>query len=133
MNSFFATLHVKDLVVPVLSCSHHVHQPTDTRGKPAGLAYAGELQLALPPGILLPQWAYKPHLALDGHVAFAGPEGLSSSLRLAFEEGHCVSYEEHYEPGIPGQPALHCRISIVGRRFIKHGTTYESIWPSPGQ
>jgi hypothetical protein len=132
MNSFSATLHVKDLVVPVLSCSQHVHQATDAQGEPTSRAYAGELQLhlALPPGVFLPYWAYQPDLALDGFVAFAPLEGLSSGLRLAFEEGHCVSYEEHYEPGVPGQPALHCRISIVARRFIKHGTTYESIWPA---
>ena len=132
MNSFFATLHVGDLSVPVLTCSQHVHQHTDQRGSPSSRAYAGELQLhlALPAGILLPRWAYLPHLALDGYVAFAPLDGVSPSLRLEFEEGYCVSYDEHYEPGVPGQPALHCHVGIVARRITKRGTTFESNWPA---
>ena len=68
-------------------------------------------------------------MALNGHVAFAAIDGLSPGMRLEFEEGYCVSFEEHFEPRVPGQPALHCRISIVARRITKRGTVYESSWP----
>lgn len=135
MSSFFATLHVGELVVPVLSCSQHVHQNTSIRGLPNSKVYSGELQLqlGLVPGMLLPHWAYQPAQALSGSVNFASTDGLSPSLMLVFEEGYCVSYEEHFEPGQAGHPALHCRISIVARRITKQGIAYESGWPTAGK
>ena len=135
MSSFFATLHVGELVVPVLSCSQHVHQNTSIRGLPNSKVYSGELQLqlGLVPGMLLPHWAYQPAQALSGSVNFASTDGLSPGLMLVFEEGYCVSYEEHFEPGQTGHPALHCRISIVARRITKQGVAYESGWPAAGK
>ena len=44
-----------------------------------------------------------------------------------------LSYEEHFEPGQVGHPALHCRISIVARRITKQGVAYESGWPAAGK
>ena len=134
MSSFFATLHVGELVVPVLTCSQHVHQSTSLRGLPSSKVYSGELQLQLNlvPGVLLPHWAYQPALALSGYVNFAATDGVSPGLMLLFEEGYCVSYEEHFEPGLAGHPALHCRLSIVARRITKQGIAYESAWPAPG-
>lgn len=134
MNSFSATLHVGDLIVPVLSCSQHVHQHTDLRGQASSPTFTGELRLhlALPRGILLPHWAYETHLPLNGYVDFAAIDGVSGGARLEFEEGYCVSFDEHFEPRVPGQPALHCRISIVARRITKRGTVYESVWPPTG-
>ena len=122
------------MLIPVPTCSQHVHQSTSIRGLLSSKVYSGELQLqlGLSPGILLPHWAYQPDLALNGYVRFAAADGVSPSLMLVFEEGYCVSYEEHFEPGLAGHPALHCRLSIVARRITKQGVAYESAWPAPG-
>lgn len=125
-----ATLHVGTLAVEVLACDYHAHQNSDLQGRSASPVYGGELRLALavPPGLELPTWAYDPRKLLDGHVAFASPDGLSPSLRLEFEDGLCVSYNESLVPNAAGHTAFACELTLLCRRIRKLTTTIETDW-----
>ena len=132
MGSFSATFGLENDKYPVLACIHEVHQDGDLKGKPSSKVYSDELLLTLEiTGGMLPLiiWANDQRKKLPGHVVFHANDGLSPSVNLRFEEGMCVSYEEHFEANTNGQRSFYCQISVVARQFILGEVTFDNRWP----
>ncbi len=131
MNSAAATFWVQDTAYTVRSLTQHMHQETTERGLVNAQPTSGELRLVLenlPHDVLLPTWAYTPHMALPARVVFEALDGVSLPLTLVLEEAYCVGYEEHFESNGTGQAAHYYVLSVVARRIIKQGTTYVNNW-----
>ena len=137
MNSVEAHLWVQETAYAVRSLTQHMHQTTAQNGYVTSTPSSGELRLVLevqPRDVLLPTWAYTPHLARPARVVFEALDGISSTLTLVLEEAYCVSYEEHFEAGPDGQQAsFYCLISVVARRITKQGVAYVNHWPLAGE
>ncbi len=137
MNSSAATFWVQDTGYSVRSLTQHAHQATVDNGTVTARPISGELSLVLdvrPRDLLLPTWAYSPHLALPARVVFDALDGVSTSLTLTLEEAYCVGYEEHFEhTPAAGQPSFYCLVRVVARQLLKQGVAYTNAWPEKGQ
>lgn len=132
MGSFSATFYFDTEQYPVLACAHEVHQEADGRGRPVSKVYSDELILTLEvSGNMLPliQWANHEHQQLPGRVVFHADDGISPAVQLSFEDGMCVSYEEHFEVNTVGQRSFYCQLSIAARRFTLDAVTFDNHWP----
>jgi hypothetical protein len=131
MNSAAATFWVQDTDYVVRSLTQHTHQETTERGLVNAQPTSGELRIVLenrPHDVLLPTWAYTPHMALPARVVFEALDGVSLPLTLVLEEAYCVSYEEHFESNGTGEASHYYVLSVVARRLIKQGVTYVNNW-----
>jgi hypothetical protein len=131
MNSAAATFWVQDTDYTVRSLTQHMNQETTDRGIVNAQPTSGELRIVLenrPHDVLLPTWAYTPHMALPARVVFEALDGVSLPLTLVLEEAYCVGYEEHFEANGMGEAAHYYVLSVVARRIIKQGTTYVNNW-----
>lgn len=132
MNSFSATFRFQEQAHTVIACVHEVHQDGDSKGHPTSKTYSDELLLSLEmtndvlPLIL---WARDKKKSLPGEVIFHSADGLTPSVCLSFEDGFCVSYEEHFAANNAGQQAFYCQISIVARSFTLGNVTFDNRWP----
>ncbi|RZK23330.1 MAG: hypothetical protein EOO56_05480 [Hymenobacter sp.] len=132
MGSFSATFYLETEQYPVLACVHEVHQDGNSKGEPTSKVYSDELLLTLEiRGSMLPLilWGHDQTKALPGYVLFHANDGLSPAVRLSFEDGMCVSYEEHFEANVTGQRAFYCQLSVVARRFVLGEVTFDNHWP----
>ncbi len=132
MGSFAATFHLDNEQYPVLACVHEVHQDGNSKGEPTSKVYSDELLLTLEiTGSMLPLilWGHDQTKALPGHVTFHANDGGDASVQLSFEDGICVSYEEHFEANTTGQRAFYCQLSIVARRFTLNDVAFDNHWP----
>lgn len=132
MGSFSATFECESEQHAVLGCVHEVHQDGNTRGQPTSKAYSDELLLTLEVTdnmLALIEWAKDQRKALPGRVIFHASDGLSASVQLSFEEGICVSYEEHFEANTSGQRSFYCQLSIVARHFTLGDVVFDNHWP----
>jgi hypothetical protein len=131
MNSAAATFWVQDTDYTVRSLTQHMHQETTERGLVNAQPTSGELRIVLdyrPHDVLLPTWAYTPHMALPARVVFEALDSVSLPLTLVLEEAYCVGYEEHFEANGTGEASHYYVLSVVARRIIKQGTTYVNNW-----
>lgn len=131
MNSAAATFWVQDTDYTVRSLTQHMNQETTDRGLVNAQPTSGELRIVLenrPHDVLLPTWAYTPHMALPARVVFEALDSVSLPLTLVLEEAYCVGYEEHFEPNDAGEAAHYYVLSVVARRIIKQGVTYVNNW-----
>jgi hypothetical protein len=131
MNSAAATFWVQDTDYTVRSLTQHMHQETTERGLVNAQPTSGELRIVLenrPHDVLLPTWAYTPHMALPARVVFEALDGVSLPLTLVLEEAYCVGYEEHFESNSTSQASHYYVLSVVARRIIKQGVTYVNNW-----
>jgi hypothetical protein len=136
MNSAAATFWVQDTDYTVRNLTQHMHQETTERGLVNAQPTSGELRIVLenrPHDVLLPTWAYTPHMALPARVVFEALDGVSLPLTLVLEEAYCVGYEEHFESNGTGEAAHYYVLSVVARRIIKQGITYSNNWTEATQ
>ena len=130
-----ATFWVQSTSYAVRSLTQHMHQETAADGTATRRPTSGALRLLLdvrPHDVLLPTWAYSPHLALPARVVFRPFGDLAQALTLTLEDAYCVGYEEHFEPGhAGGAPAFYCLVNVVARRIRKQGVDYVNPWPLP--
>ena len=134
MNSASATLWVQDTAYVVRSLTQQMNQETSERGDVNAQPTSGEVRLvldAVPHDVLLPTWAYTPHLAMPARVVFDALDGLSLPLTLLLEEAYCVGFEEHFESNHHGQASHYYVVSIVARKLVKQGVTYVNHWADP--
>lgn len=133
MGAFSATFYLEQEQYPVIACVHEVHQDSDAKGQPGSKVYSDELLLTLEvTGSMLPLigWAYDQRKALSGHIIFHASDGGSSSVQLGFEDGMCVSYEEHFEANSTGHRSFYCQLSIVARSFTLGDVVFDNRWPA---
>jgi hypothetical protein len=120
MASFYAELYVEGRVYPVLRCSLEFQQATRERGRVAGRVRHGPLQVLLdvPDDDTLLAWAADPHKQLSGHLIFFDTARLTPHESIQFEAGHCVRYQEEFEPGLGQTGAYQCAVLITAPRFV---------------
>lgn len=116
----------------MLALVHETHQDGNGNGQPISKVYSDELLMTLEitgSMLALIQWAHDQRKTLPGRVVFHADDGISPSVQLTFEDGICVSYEEHFETNSAGQPAFYCQISVVARRFMLDDVVFDNRWP----
>lgn len=119
MSSFYAELHLAGSSYRVVRCSYSCYQPTDSRGRASAKVRHNLLQLILdvPSGDVLTSWASAVHKPLAGEVVFYDTARLVPNETIAFTEGECVGYQEHFTSGANGDGAYVCHLQVAAPAF----------------
>ena len=106
------------------------------RGRVAARVRHGlvELTLDVPKDDVLLDWAATPYKPLAGQVVFYDADGGTELETLAWEEGHCVRYEEKFSSGDLNDGSYICHLPIASPKLaMPLGGPSTPVNPAPGE
>jgi hypothetical protein len=112
----------------VIHCEYSFHKGVSRQGEVCRDVLSGNIRLVLPvlPTDELLSWALDSLKKLNGEITIH--DALEESLeKIYFEEGRCVGFRLHYEPGEDNRPVV-LVLSINAQRMILGEVEYKNSW-----
>jgi hypothetical protein len=110
----------------LIHCDYSFHKAVNKRGEVCGDVLSGNIRVALPvlPTDELLSWALDSYKKLNGEITIN--DAFEESLeRIYFEEGRCVGFRLHYEPGEESHHVV-LLLNINAQRMILGEVEYKN-------